>query len=647
MDSGPGYDSTGITITYGGNGNKDSTVFLTPDTFASYGYEEISEYIIDGVVEKYVNADAVSTRVFVQNFIAGGYVLFTVADSAYTLIKDNNVAVIALSQGTLTASIVTFSQEYMDNTIMVDVVSSNFGYPALEIFNLAGLGSVPAMPSGATADYYFYSTAANSLQIILLDTSEDALIQSIMDFQTASDASWYDMKGASLAFDKQSVTDKVVTNNVYPVKTFQAQYKKAGATYEITFIFCTDDTSLLGLQCKKNTLIIEVVVQEYDIWPTSYVDTVVGISIPVYSGTANSFSTEANFLSESITIDINGTTAADYNAYLSLLESSDYVNVTGIGYVKKIDADKVIVVSVNNKFSGGIRSTQVVISRVATKGYLNAWPAEVLADYCDSVTVPAVVGATSYNCYAFGHSEVIAYGVTEEEYQAYRDLLEDNGYTYSSKAYLKAIDSNYSLKVSLSYNEVFASLTINVEIKMVSPLTYSYPTNLKVVLNELGLTYTFIKIGDDYFVGTIYSRSYFEKQDEGWVRYSSSSSKTGDNQTVWFEWAVAKQSNSNEVYYYTETELARELSTYTRRLTSVGQIDDEFVKTSNITTIAGKSCDAYTSSDGVEVYYVDSTTGLVLRYTYVVNNKDTESYLVTTFDTTVTDFGDIDLPEKE
>ncbi len=268
-------------------------------------------------------------------------------------------------------------------------------------------------------------------------------------------------------------------------------------------------------------------------------------------------------------------------------------------------------------------------------GDLTAWPAAAVQDMFSflGVNIPVFTYGTSYSITEQSNSqyrksiEIKCYGVTSDEVDAYRDELLAEGF-YS--AYYLFYDHGErwwnDITVMRSSNSQNQTHTIQFSVTGEEP-DYTLPENLQIRYNESTLfNYTITKIGDSYL-------RYNEYYDE--YEYYVKNGKT----YVMFWKEGQEEWQRDEDYTYDIDDVDYNVFSF---ITNSADIDETTF--SGEDTLLGRQVNVYTVSWGytTDTYYKDVETGLILKEQF-------GSYVaeVTSFDTSVTSFGNIELPSLD
>ncbi len=260
-------------------------------------------------------------------------------------------------------------------------------------------------------------------------------------------------------------------------------------------------------------------------------------------------------------------------------------------------------------------------------------------------------------------SRITVYGTNETERQAYITKIlaspdryyEDNFVMTGSDEYSRLYTyytTDYKISINLSDVEdgklyidllrVPASLLEDDDLP-VATTAYTMPENVKIVYDDDIYQYVIYKIGEDYYVGKKYlpdsalgsyssdmiEQKYYKKNGNVWDIYTMD---IGDS-----DWVKDTDWQENDRYY-----LERDVFDF------IVDIDDlEDAVETGTQTVAGKNCTIYELDTGYYklVYYVDDESNLIYKLEYYYGETLGYTYEITEFYTTVTSFGDVELPQ--
>ncbi len=177
----------------------------------------------------------------------------------------------------------------------------------------------------------------------------------------------------------------------------------------------------------------------------------------------------------------------------------------------------------------------------------------------------------------------------------------------------------------------------------VATTAYTMPENVKIVYDDDIYQYVIYKIGDDYYIGKKYlpdsalgsyssdmiEQMYYKKNGNVWDIYTMG---IGDS-----NWVKDTDWQENDKDY-----LERDVFDF------IVDIDDlEDAVETGTQTVAGKNCTIYELDTGYYklVYYVDDESNLIYKLEYYYGETLSYTYEITEFNTTVTSFEDVELPQ--
>ncbi len=176
----------------------------------------------------------------------------------------------------------------------------------------------------------------------------------------------------------------------------------------------------------------------------------------------------------------------------------------------------------------------------------------------------------------------------------------------------------------------------------VAPTAYTMPENVKIVYDDSIYQYVIYKIGDDYYIGKKYhpdsalgsyssgmiEQKYYKKNGNVWDVYTMD---IGDS-----DWVKDTDWQQNDRYY-----LERDVFGF------IVDIDDvEDAVETGTQTVMGKNCTIYEYPGYYKiVYYVDEESKLIFKSEIYYGETLGSTYEITEFNTTVTSFEDVELPQ--
>ena len=260
-------------------------------------------------------------------------------------------------------------------------------------------------------------------------------------------------------------------------------------------------------------------------------------------------------------------------------------------------------------------------------------------------------------------SRITVYGTNETERQAYITKIlaspdrnnEENFVLTGSDEYSRLYTyytTEYKISITLSDVEdgklhidllrVPTSLLEDDDLP-VAASAYTLPQNVKIVYNDGIYQYVAYKIGDDYYVGKQYlpdsalgqyssgmiEQKYYKKNGNVWDVYTMD---IGDS-----DWVKDTDWQENDITY-----LEKDVFDF------IVCIDDvEEAVEIGTQTVAGKNCTIYELDTGYykTVYYVDEESKLIFKSEIYYDTTLGIAYEITEFNTTVTSFEDVELPQ--
>ena len=260
-------------------------------------------------------------------------------------------------------------------------------------------------------------------------------------------------------------------------------------------------------------------------------------------------------------------------------------------------------------------------------------------------------------------SRITVYGTNETERQAYITKIlaspdrnnEENFVLTGSDEYSRLYTyytTEYKISITLSDVEdgklhidllrVPTSLLEDDDLP-VATTAYTIPQNVKIVYDDDIYQYVIYKIGEDYYVGKQYlpdsslgqyssgmiEQKYYKKNGNVWDVYTMD---IGDS-----DWVKDTDWQENDKYY-----LESDVFDF---MVSIDDLEDA-VETGT-QTVAGKNCAVYELDTGYyrEVYYVDEESNLIYKSEFYYDTTLGMAYEITEFNTAVTSFEDVELPQ--
>ena len=260
-------------------------------------------------------------------------------------------------------------------------------------------------------------------------------------------------------------------------------------------------------------------------------------------------------------------------------------------------------------------------------------------------------------------SRITVYGTNETERQAYiTKILASPDRSYEENFVLTGSDeysrlytyytTEYKISITLSDVEdgklyidllrVPTSLLEDDDLP-VAASAYTLPQNVKIVYDDDIYQYIIYKIGENYYVGKQYlpdsalgqyssgmiDQTYYKKNGNVWDIYTKGQTDT--------DWVKNTDWQESDITY-----LERDVFDF------IVEIDEiEGAVETGTQTIAGKNCTVYELDTGYYkmVYYVNEDSKLIFKSEMYYDSTLGMTYEITTFDTTVTSFEDVELPQ--
>ena len=283
------------------------------------------------------------------------------------------------------------------------------------------------------------------------------------------------------------------------------------------------------------------------------------------------------------------------------------------------------------------------------EGNLNAFPVTTINDMFSvlGITIPNCTSGSSYSIDSTYNSTengiisitVTCYGMTADERDAYTDALKAAG--FRSEYYLVYSHNNpyYSeLRATRTFHDENQTFTISFTATYEEP-DYVLPENVKITYNVENYNYyTAIKIGNDYYVleETSYDGSTMNFDSQMYYKW------TGNGWELWEDYGDGWEKSS----YSMETEMRDVEELIFDFITQEADINEEAVQGEN-STVLGKTVTVWNYDMGYGMSsktYKDIESGIILKYETVMSGF-TMTSTVTSIDTTVTSFGDVELPQ--
>lgn len=578
--------------------------------------------------------------------------------------KGDVLVVILYASGTTSIFSIVTSTGYIASTLAVEGISAGLTYPTDTQFAVVGLTSAPAIPTDATCSWYACtnSSTEKTLVVCLKGVSETALVSYIIACANASGVTWTDEEKNTISANVDSVSAEIESSLI--AKSFVAYYIKGEEEYVIDITYSTVAVSLLNMAA--GDMILTISAHDGDdtppstltSWPAAQISSALNVAIPTFTGSASTYSVSVDAAKSSITITINNTSNADYQTYCGALTSAGFTySAQTDKYTLTDNSGGVIEISATLDNDSNDVYTMVVTASYKASGGTTSWPTGAISNVCSTVTVPAIVGATSiYSQSLTDMVMIIAYGITQAEIDTYKGALTSAGFSDNrDNSYTKAIDEDYNLEVSLTYSSTDSAVTIYIMKMEIEKLLYTFPTNFKLVYtvgSSYVDTYTFIKIGDSYLYESDYYRYYYVKNGEYWSEYVCDCTGTG-SEKVWGEWELATDydydTDTEVPVVHDQEDLLDRIAYSTSYFLDIGYVTDNsyYVKQAEGEIAFGIECDKYVYAEddnSIVTYWINPANGLVMKYTSIYNSQVYDAFNVTMFDTTVTDFVGITLP---
>ena len=400
------------------------------------------------------------------------------------------------------------------------------------------------------------------------------------------------------------------------------------------------------------------------------IDEVFGVDVNLPEGTYNAQTFTANNVSAyMVTVSGANTTASDYynsikaemlaKGYIAEDSELAFYKVVGtVGYSAAVedDGNDVIIVfgvasptsnpaNPSNPSNPSTPSTPGALP----EGNLNAFPVTTINDMFSvlGITIPNCTSGSSYSIDSTYNSTengiisitVTCYGMTADERDAYTDALKAAG--FRSEYYLVYSHNNpyYSeLRATRTFHDENQTFTISFTATYEEP-DYVLPENVKITYNVENYNYyTAIKIGNDYYVleEMSYDGSTMNFDSQMYYKW------TGNGWELWEDYGDGWEKSN----YGMETEMRDVEELIFDFITQEADISEEAVQGEN-STVLGKTVTVWNYDMGYGMSsktYKDIESGIILKYETVMSGF-TMTSTVTSIDTTVTSFGDVELPQ--
>ncbi len=486
--------------------------------------------------------------------------------------------------------------------------------------------------------------------------------------------------------------------SVVPISFTLTASENENKTMIAETFYITEDFSIMGQSFKAGELYLDIYEATtpgsasslLTAWPSGQIQGAIGENIPAYTGTASGYQFVNGSIGsvKNVQVNVFGAGEADATSYKNLLAQNGYVLNDGVYEKTLTSGDKIQIMAFASQsyHPDTFQITDVINITVMLEknsGAYTAWNSLDLSVF-SGAGIPAYSGGTSFDLNDIGAETIksekaaieqaiavmaafesmlgeeqkaelaalraqlpyfdeiecymiTVYGTNSDQADAYETALANAGFSFGVKK-----TADYELEVDVSEDEGKATITITrMPIELLddssgsgsgTPTESTLPTNLKIEYNDSIYDITAIKIGDDYYIKRSMSGLneyiYYKKSGAGWDVYEKGMMQNewqlDDDQETYRNWI------ENDVFDFivdgvegsktgTETLLGRNVDVY---------VDD--MSSANYTYI-------YT-------YYQDTATGLVLKYV-MTTPAGTVTYVVTSIDTTVTSFGDVELPQ--
>lgn len=280
-------------------------------------------------------------------------------------------------------------------------------------------------------------------------------------------------------------------------------------------------------------------------------------------------------------------------------------------------------------------------------GETTEWPTALLAQtYPDGPTFPVIQGYTTLNITPRSTADrnlvaIKAFGITRAEFDAYKAALIEVGFTSAGVGYVYEIDNpdipNITVTFDIHEENQWMQINIGQDKYNTTPSGQlaALPENVEISYTVDSTAISIIKIAQDYYVRSIMSDGgaefFYKHADSVWTEYF----KDGGSWTA-----------TNETF--TENELYGKLRS-THGFQYLLDNDVEGYTEGEAQTIAGRTCRTYTLTQTYPQTTIATIKcifeGIVFKHIYIINGAETATFEITSFDTTVTGFGDITPPQ--
>ncbi len=463
--------------------------------------------------------------------------------------------------------------------------------------------------------------------------------------------------------------------------------------------YITEDFSIMGQSFKAGELYLDIYEARtpgstsslLTAWPASEIQNALGESIPAYTGTASGYQFVNGSVGsvKNLQVNVFGAGEADATAYKNLLAQNGYVLNDDVYEKTLTSGDKIQIMAFASQgyHPDTFQMTDVVnitIMLEKNSGAYTAWSSLNLSVF-NGAGIPAYSGGTSFDLDDIGAETIksekeaieqaiammaayesmldeeqkaelaalraqlpyfdeiecymiTVYGTNADQADAYETALTNAGFASGIKR-----TADYEFEVDVSEDEGKAIITITrMPIELIessngggggASTSSELPSNLKIEYNDGVYNVTAIKIEENYLAIKeaygMFEYIYYEKNGTAWDIYEKemyeSEWQLSDYQETEIDWI------ENEIFGFildgvegsktgTETLLEKTVDVY---------IDD--FSSANY---------SYTYT-----YYKDVETGWVLKFVMTIPTGTT-TYVVNSIDTTVTNFGDVELPNN-
>ena len=438
------------------------------------------------------------------------------------------------------------------------------------------------------------------------------------------------------------------TNNSDSSQYFEAEYYEFDGTPMASLAFNYTDKSLLAA------------------WPASQIDQVIGVAtgIPAYDGEYTDL--EVNYDEEypdEISIELSNISETELNDWLEALTNAGFNKIgTDSEYSETYWSKQIndtTYVEVDGWYSEYGDTGEISIWKEVLDNA--SWPTSAISEALGQTAAAKLPTVASAPRRTFETDDSGSYGfyiyVMDVADQALMDSycqsLLSAGFVKTSERYHEYAyqwDNYDKLEVSVSYEGMDdgGNTYMYVRAKFIpyEPVIV-VPTNVKIVYDLAEKDYsgnietsaiTIIKIGEDWYIETS-SRTYFFKYnstEKTWTAHYLAQNWS----TKEYYWTEYKGGEDDNIFdRYEIDELIGSALSY---LYMENIVDGEYEASAGSLTVVGKSCTKY------EIGYSTKTTYWYNEDTRLILKREGDSWYnfeVSIFDTTVTSFGDIELPQ--